>query len=150
ADHLRMLTFAITDGALPENKGRGSVVRSILRRAVRFGWQCFGTREPFIYELVPAVVGPMKEAFPELAKNPGRVADIIRTEEADFLRTIERGMSLFERAAQRATEKGGRISGEDAFELHQTHGFPPDLTQQMAQERGLQVDMEGYRERMEA
>src|SRR5262249_52525103 len=138
-----------TDGALPENKGRGSVVRGILRRAVRFGWQCFGAREPFLYELVPAVVEPMKAAFPELGKNPGRIAEIIRTEEADFLRTIERGRSRFEQAARKAGKRGGPISGEDAFELHQTHGFPPDLTQQMAHERSLQVDMEEYRSRME-
>src|SRR5437867_2128612 len=102
ADHLRMLTFAITDGALPSNKGRGSVMRSILRRAVRFGWQCFGQREPFIYQLVPALVAHMGGAYPELKNNPARTANVIKTEEADFLRTIERGLSLFEDAAWRA------------------------------------------------
>ena len=102
ADHLRMLTFAITDGALPSNKGRGSVLRSVLRRAVRFGWQRFEQREPFIYKLVPALVDHMGGAYPELKGNPERVQDVIRGEEADFLRTIERGLSLFEEAAKQA------------------------------------------------
>jgi alanyl-tRNA synthetase len=144
ADHLRMLTFAITDGALPGNKGRGSVMRSVLRRAVRFGWQQFGQREPFTYKLVPALVGHMGGAFPELKKNPGRVADVIKGEEADFLRTIERGLSLFEGAAGRATREHRPVGGKDVFELHTTYGFPPDLTRQMAQERDLAVDTDGY------
>ncbi|MCS6978022.1 MAG: alanine--tRNA ligase, partial [Gemmatales bacterium] len=147
ADHLRMLTFAITDGAMPGNKGRGSVLRSVLRRAVRFGWQCFAQREPFLFKLVPALVEHMGGAFPELRRNPARVADIIRSEEADFLRTIERGLALFEQAAERAG-KDGVISGDDVFELHTTYGFPPDLTQQMARERGLRVDEAGYQQRM--
>ncbi len=94
ADHLRMLTFAITDGALPGNKGRGAVLRSVLRRAFRFGYQRFGQREPFIYKLVPALVEHMGGAYPELKTNPGRVQDVIKGEEADFLRTIERGLVL--------------------------------------------------------
>src|SRR5207302_146899 len=88
ADHLRMLTFSITDGGLPSNKGRGSVIRSVLRRAVRFGYQRFGQREPFIHKLVPALVEHMGGAFPELTTKPDRVKEIIRGEEADFLRTI--------------------------------------------------------------
>jgi alanyl-tRNA synthetase len=146
ADHLRMLTFAITDGALPSNKGRGSVVRSVLRRAVRFGWQCFDKREPFIYQLVPVVVEHMGGAYPELKLKPERVAEIIRSEEADFLRTIERGLAQFDEAVERAKKIGGRISGKDIFDLHTTHGFPPDLTEQMAQERGLGVDLAVYKE----
>jgi alanyl-tRNA synthetase len=97
ADHLRMLTFAITDGALPDNKGRGSVIRSIIRRAVRFGWRWFEQREPFVYKLVPVLVHQMGHAYAELSHNPERVAEIIRGEEADFLRTIERGLALYER-----------------------------------------------------
>jgi alanyl-tRNA synthetase len=149
ADHLRMLTFAITDGALPSNKGRGSVLRSVLRRAVRFGWQCFDLREPFIYQLVPVVVQHMGGAYPELKNKPERVADMIRGEETDFLKTIERGLSHFEDAVERAKKAGGRISGKDVFDLHTTHGFPPDLTEQMAQERGLQVDLPVYKELMQ-
>jgi alanyl-tRNA synthetase len=101
ADHIRTLTFALTDKAEFSNKGRGSVLRSILRRAVRFAYQVFGQREPFIYKLVPTVVKQMGEAFPEL-KQPGRVAEQIKEEEADFLRTIERGLARFESAANRA------------------------------------------------
>ena len=148
ADHLRMLTFSITDGGLPSNKGRGSVIRSVLRRAVRFGYQRFGQREPFIYKLVPALVSHMGGAFPELKSNPKRVQDVIRSEEADFLRTIERGLALFEEAASRAAKANNTIRGEDVFLLHTTYGFPPDLTRQMASERGLQVDEEDYQQRM--
>jgi alanyl-tRNA synthetase len=146
ADHLRMLTFAITDGALPGNKGRGAVLRSVLRRAFRFGYQCFGQREPFIYRLVPALVSHMGGAYPELRGNPERVQDVLRGEEADFLRTIERGMSLFDKAARQAEQHKGVISGKAIFDLHTTYGFPPDLTRQMAQERNLKVDEEGYRQ----
>src|ERR1043166_9409579 len=128
ADHLRCLTFAITDGAMPSNEGRGCVLRRILRRAVRYGRQYLGTREPFICKLVPAVVEAMGEAFPELRKNPERVADIIRDEEQSFIKTLDRGIALFEEAATYAAEPHhGRISGEDAFKLHDTYGFPIDL-----------------------
>ncbi len=155
-DHIRMLTFAITDGALPGNKGRGSVVRSILRRAMRFGWEAFELREPFLYRLVPVVVEQMGEAFPELRRQPARVADIVRREEQDFLRTIERGLRYFAQAAARAQPVSqlaaevppesvrGVISGRDVFELHTTYGFPPDMTRQMARERGLLVDEAEY------
>jgi alanyl-tRNA synthetase len=144
ADHLRMLTFAITDGALPGNKGRGAVVRSVLRRAFRFGYQCFGQREPFLYKLVPALVADMGGAFPELRANPGRAAGLIQGEEADFLRTIDRGLSLFEEAVRLGQGRGGVIDGKAIFDLHTTYGFPPDLTAQMAQERKLGVDLAGY------
>ncbi len=150
ADHLRMLTFAITDGALPSNKGRGSVMRSVLRRAVRFGWQCFEQREPFLFKLVPVLVEHMGGAYPELKKNPQRVQEVIKGEEADFLRTIDRGLALFEEAARRAQKAGGILSGEDTFVLHTTYGFPADLTCQMAQERTLRVDLDDYQRRMEA
>jgi alanyl-tRNA synthetase len=104
ADHLRMLTFAITDGALPGNKGRGAVLRSVLRRAFRFGYQQFGQRDPFVWRLVPALVTHMGGAYPELKTNPGRVQDIIKGEEVDFLRTIERGLSLFAESVSRSVE----------------------------------------------
>ena len=149
ADHLRMLTFAISDGALPSNKGRGSVMRSVLRRAVRFGWQRFDQREPFIYKLVPTLVEHMGAAFPELKINPRRVSAVIREEESDFLRTIERGLSLFEAAARRATTNGEKISGQDGFDLYTTYGFPFDLTRQMASERGLDIDEDSYKQLME-
>ncbi len=97
ADHLRTLTFAITDGAVPSNEGRGYVLRRILRRAVRFGRQQLDLREPFIHKLVPVVVESMGGAFPELKTNPGRVIEIIKDEEVSFGRTLDRGIVLFER-----------------------------------------------------
>jgi alanyl-tRNA synthetase len=144
ADHLRMLTFAITDGALPGNKERGSTLRSVLRRAFRFGYQRFGQREPFVYKLVPALVEHMGGAYPELKVNPGRVQDVIRGEEADFLRTIERGLIQYGKVAEQARTAGRQIEGGAAFDLNQTYGFPLDLTRQMAGEQGLTVDEEGY------
>jgi alanyl-tRNA synthetase len=150
ADHIRMLTFALTDKAEFSNKGRGSVVRSVLRRAVRFGYQVFGQREPFMYKLVPAVVNQMGEAYPELKQQPGRVAEQIRGEEADFLRTIDRGLSLFEQAADQAKQNASRrIAGGEVFDLYTTYGFPPDLTRQMAEERGLTTDEAGFQQAME-
>jgi alanyl-tRNA synthetase len=146
ADHLRMLTFSITDGALPGNKGRGAVLRSVLRRAFRFGYQQFGLREPFIWKLVPALIEHMGGAYPELKTNPGRVQDVIRGEEADFLRTIERGLALFEqavffqKAAASSEHRQGMLTGREVFDLYTTYGFPPDLTRQMALERGLSVN----------
>src|SRR5262249_56216456 len=95
ADHLRMLAFSITDGALPGNKGRGAVLRSVLRRAFRFGYQQFGQRDPFIWKLVPALVEHMGGAYPGLKTNPGRAQDIIKGEDADFLATIDRCLALF-------------------------------------------------------
>ncbi|HUN82463.1 MAG TPA: alanine--tRNA ligase, partial [Phycisphaerae bacterium] len=150
ADHLRCLTFAITDGAMPSNEGRGYVLRRILRRAVRYGRQYLGTREPFICKLVPSVVEAMGEAFPELRKHPERVADTIRDEEQSFIKTLDRGIALFEEAATYAAERHhGRISGEDAFKLHDTYGFPIDLTELMAEERGMTVNIGEYERLME-
>lgn len=149
ADHLRMLTFAITDGALPGNKTRGAVLRSVLRRAFRFGYQRFGQREPFIYKLVPALVAHMGGAYPELKSNPGRVQDVIRGEEADFLSTIERGLSLFEKAARQARQDKGVISGKAVFDLYTESGFPADLTRQMAQEQELRLDETGFQRLMD-
>ncbi len=149
ADHLRMLTFSIVDGALPGNKGRGAVLRSVLRRAFRFGYQQFGQKEPFVYKLVPALVAHMGEAYPELKKNPERVQDILKGEEADFLKTIERGLWLFEAAAAQATGGGGVIVGNAVFDLYTESGFPADLTRQMAQERGLRLDEPGFESLMD-
>lgn len=156
ADHVRTLTFAITDGALPSNEGRGYVLRRILRRAVRYGRQYLNTRKPFMCELVPALVETMGEAFPELhtahgGKNVEHVASVIRDEEASFIKTLDRGIALFEEAADDAVKRHhGRISGEDAFKLHDTYGFPIDLTELMAEERGLTIDIGEYERLMEA
>ena len=159
ADHIRTLTFSITDGAVPSNEGRGYVLRRILRRAVRYGRQTLGLDSGFFARLVPVVVENFGDAFPELRKNPGRVAEIIRDEEDSFGKTLDRGLKLFAEAAQRAIaarQSGGGskdfslISAEDAFRLHDTYGFPIDLTLQMADEHGgLKVDVPGYERLME-
>ncbi len=140
ADHVRMLTFSITDGAKPSNEGRGYVLRRLLRRAARFGRQQLGQHEPFIYKLVPTIVETMGHVFPELKERPDKVAELIRDEEASFGRTLDRGIALFEEAAA-----GGKsISAENAFKLYDTYGFPIDLTVQMATERGMKVDEAGF------
>jgi len=223
ADHIRALTFAITDGAEPSNEGRGYVLRRILRRAVRHGRQTLGAEGPFLCELVPTIVEQMGEFFPELKKNPKRVGEIIQGEEEAFGRTIDRGIYFFTRAMceaihDHAGHLRGQVTGnpvrieidpwrintmpqtitindirqtiakarsaegvplvhiphptvsiekvnpewinsvfksppvmsaEAAFKLHDTYGFPIDLTQVMAEERGLTVDVEGFQRLME-
>ena len=150
ADHVRCLTFALTDGAVPSNEGRGYVLRRILRRAVRYGRQYLGTTEPFLHKLVSVVVETMHGAFPELQESPGRIAEVILDEEASFGKTLDRGIALFEEAADYAVKHHhGRISGEDAFKLHDTYGFPIDLTELMAEERGLKVNIGEYERLME-
>ena len=151
ADHIRCLTVALTDGATPSNEGRGYVLRRILRRAVRHGHQTLGVRGPFLKDLVPAVVATLGGAFPELVPAAKRVAQLIEDEEIQFGKTLERGLALFADAAARV-KKAGRtqISAEDAFRLHDTSGFPIDLTQVMADEALLSVDVVGYEALMEA
>ncbi len=195
ADHVRCLTFALTDGAVPSNKGRGSVLRGILRRAAVFGRTKLGFADPFLFKLVPVVVESMGEAFPELMTRPGHVAEVIHEEERSFGRTIADGLVRFEEArafaiarsyadlfgknlgllrhspgegwafnvhqggppsenvwlgdAELAVVSAGRapgqISAEHAFELHSTFGFYIDLTTILATERGLAVDLEGFK-----
>ena len=196
ADHARCLTFALTDGAVPSNEGRGYVLRRILRRAVRFGRQHLGLNEPFVHQLVPVIVESMGNVFPELKKNPERVIELVKDEEVSFGRTLDRGIQLFDQAATKAgsnffvahasdskvntfvlsqlNETGvltpgfgfgydlsnvnwgdcpspdrPSISASDAFKLHDTYGFPIDLTRIMAEERGMTVDIPGYEKLME-
>ncbi|NUQ49906.1 MAG: alanine--tRNA ligase, partial [Phycisphaerae bacterium] len=149
ADHIRTLTFAIADGAVPDKEGRGYVLRRILRRAVRYGWQHLDLHKPFLCELVDTVVATMGEAFPKLRENPRRIVELIRDEETSFERTLARGLALFEEAAERARRHHNEIHGEDAFRLHDTFGFPIDLTQIMADEKGLHVDIGEYERLME-
>ena len=208
ADHVRCLTFALTDGAVPSNEGRGYVLRRILRRAVRFGRQQLGLTEPFLHTLVPVIVDTTGDAFPELRKNPGHVVELIKDEEEGFARTFDRGLQHFglsvleSIASQFETERGWKIdavtmltsvprahirpflgslgffnqSGEPvlievpvhvatfikkelkatpviraaaAFKLHDTYGFTIDLTQIMAGELDLAVDIAGYEKLME-
>jgi len=150
ADHIRCLTFALTDGAIPSNEGRGYVLRRILRRAVRYGRQYLNVHEPFLCKLVQVVVDAMGHAFPELKEKPQRVIDLIRDEEESFIKTLDRGIALFEDAADRSKAAGtNAISGEDAFKLHDTYGFPIDLTEVMARERSMTVDLAEYERLME-
>ncbi|MEN6575900.1 MAG: alanine--tRNA ligase [Phycisphaerales bacterium] len=148
ADHSRTLVFAITDGATPSNDGRGYVIRRILRRAARFGRE-LDLHEPFLYKLVPVVADCLGNAFPEIKERAEYVATVIQSEEAGFGRTLDRGLEIFNTAATRAAKtKTKVISGDDAFQLYDTFGFPPDLTQLMAREKGLTVDVARFDELM--
>jgi alanyl-tRNA synthetase len=146
ADHIRTLTHAITDGALPGNEGRGYVLRRILRRAARYGRKLNFT-DPFLYELSTVVVKTMGATFPELKERAEHVQRVIRAEEDSFNITLDRGLALFEEIAKTAEEsESPSIGGESAFKLYDTFGFPIDLTEVLARERGLEVDMPHFRE----
>ncbi|MCH2135138.1 MAG: alanine--tRNA ligase [Phycisphaerales bacterium] len=147
ADHVRCLTVSLADGARPGPDGRGYVLRRILRRGVRMARQSLGATDPLLCRLVPTVVEELGDVFEALRSDPDLIASIIEDEERAFLRTLDRGLLLFDEAAQRG---GNSISGEDAFTLHDTWGFPIDLTEQMALERGIQVDKADYEARMDA
>ncbi len=148
ADHVRMLTFAITDGALPSNDGRGYVLRRILRRAARFGRK-LELKRPFIYELVPVVVELMGEAYPELKNRVEYVQRVIKAEEESFAGTLDRGLQIFSKMVKQAQqEQRQSLTGEEVFTLYDTYGFPADLTRLMAEEQGLSVDEAGFQHLM--
>ncbi len=150
SDHIRSLTFAITDGATPSNEGRGYVIRRILRRASRFARE-LGMHEPFMYKLVPIVVDCLGDAFGEIKARVDYVSTVIESEEVSFGRTLDRGIEIFNTAARRAQKSKDKIiNGEDAFQLYDTYGFPFDLTELMAEERNLKVDTAKFDELMEA
>lgn len=147
ADHLRALSFAIADGALPSNEGRGYVLRRILRRASRFA-RLLGQKKPFICNLVQVLADTMGNAFPEIRERKDFVASVIRSEEESFIRTLDAGLERF--ASISADLKAGdRIPGDKVFLLYDTYGFPPDLTGILAEEKGLSIDEEGYEKCME-
>ncbi|RMF10898.1 MAG: alanine--tRNA ligase [Candidatus Neomarinimicrobiota bacterium] len=147
ADHVRMLTLALADGAMPSNEGRGYVLRRILRRAARFG-KMLHMESPFIYQLVDEVESILGSVYPEIADRKKHVQQVIQAEEKSFNETLNRGLNHFERiVAHLSTDT---ISGAEAFRLYDTYGFPLDLTQLMARERNLQVDEEGFHQAMEA
>lgn len=149
ADHIRTLTFAITDGAIPSNDGRGYVLRRILRRAVRYGQQFLNAPSGFLAQLVPVVVSMLGEAFPELKAKQAEVTEVILDEEQSFGRTLNKGIDRFKKIAQAMREaKKTVVSGEDAFFLYDSMGFPLDLTQIMAEEVGMTVDVKGYEQQM--
>ena len=147
ADHIRMLSFAIADGAIPGNDGRGYVLRRILRRAARFG-RNLQMREPFIYSIAGAVVASMGKAFPELIDKQSHIEKVIKAEEESFNATLDRGLEIFESVIERIGHSTA-FPGEDAFKLYDTFGFPLDLTELMAGERRLKVDVGRFTELME-
>src|SRR5262249_15682281 len=146
ADHIRALSFAIADGILPSNEGRGYVLRRILRRAVRYG-RTLDFHEPFFFKLVDVVTRTMGDVFPEVCANQNTIKKRIHREEEAFNKTLDRGIELFEREV--ALPGTRTISGEFAFKLYDTYGFPLDLTELMARERELTVDVAGFEKMME-
>ncbi|MBK7104637.1 MAG: alanine--tRNA ligase [Ignavibacteriae bacterium] len=144
ADHIRTLTFAIGDGAVPGNDGRSYVLRRILRRAARYGRK-LNLNEPFMYKLVDVLVKTMSNVFPEIKSNQANIEKIIKAEEESFNATLDRGISLFEEISQNVISKNEKIiPGEDVFKLYDTFGFPIDLTNVMAQEKGLRIDEDKF------
>lgn len=147
ADHLRSCAFLITDGVLPSNEGRGYVLRRILRRAIRHGNK-LGATEPFFAKLVPSLVKEMGDAYPELVKQQDAIIKALASEEEQFARTLDKGMDILEQAL--ASLEGNQIPGDVVFRLYDTFGFPVDLTNDIARERGLELDIEGYESAMQA
>ncbi|HOD83907.1 MAG: Alanine--tRNA ligase [Planctomycetes bacterium ADurb.Bin126] len=145
ADHARSLIFAIADGIIPSNEGRGYVLRRILRRAARYGRQYLNIKGPFLVQLVPTVIEAMGDVFTELRSRQDYVTQTIREEEESFGRTLDRGIDLFQRQAEKLAQGGQKqLPGDIAFDLYATYGFPVDLTQVMAAECGMTVDVDGY------
>ncbi|MBL0173869.1 MAG: alanine--tRNA ligase [Ignavibacteria bacterium] len=141
ADHVRMLSFAIADGAMPGNEGRGYVLRRILRRASRFA-RSLEMREPFLWRVVGTLCDTMGTVFPELVERRDIVEKVIRSEEESFNATLDRGLEIFDEIVRKLTASGGTaLAGDDAFKLYDTFGFPIDLTMLLSEERGLTVDI---------
>jgi len=140
ADHIRAVSFSIADGASPGNDGRGYVIRRILRRAIRYGWDRLSLKEPFMFKLVVTLANQFETVFPELKAQLAYVSSVIEAEEKNFLRTLGQGIQLF----KQMIEGKKVLGGEDAFKLHDTYGFPIDLTQLMAREQGVDVDQAGF------
>lgn len=145
ADHLRTLSFAIADGAIPGNEGRGYVLRRILRRASRFA-RNLGFNEPVIYKLLPVLISVLGDTFPELVKNKNTIEKVIKAEEESFLNTLDRGLMKLDDII---SKNPNLISGKDAFLLYDSFGFPIDLTQLIARERGIEVDVDGFQIEMQ-
>ena len=142
ADHVRAVAFSIADGQLPSNTGAGYVIRRILRRAIRYGFTFLNTKEAFIYKLVPVLTEQMGGSFPELRSQHGLMENVIREEEVSFLRTLDQGLVLLENLMNESKDK--TISGEKAFELYDTFGFPIDLTALILRENGFSLDEKGF------
>jgi len=141
ADHIRSCAFLVLDGVIPSNEGRGYVLRRIIRRAIRHGHK-LGMNEPFFHKLVAPLADVMGEAYPELVNEKGRVEQALLAEEKQFSRTLDNGMTILEKAITELT--GETIPGDTVFRLYDTYGFPVDLTADIARERGLSLDMDGF------
>ncbi len=146
-DHVRAVAFAIADGQLPSNTGAGYVIRRILRRAIRYGFTFLNIKEPFINQLVGVLANQMGEFFPEIKLQQQLVTNVIREEEASFLRTLDQGLQLLENVV--AETKGSTVSGTKAFELYDTFGFPIDLTALILREKGFELDEAGFNAAMQ-
>jgi alanyl-tRNA synthetase len=146
SDHVRAVAFSIADGQLPSNTGAGYVIRRILRRAVRYGFTFLNQKEPFIYKLTDTLSKQMGTAFPELKSQKRLIENVIKEEEHSFLRTLDQGLLLLETVITNAKSK--TIAGSKAFELYDTYGFPLDLTQLIAKEKGYEVDEAGFNAEM--
>ncbi|WP_020410488.1 alanine--tRNA ligase [Hahella ganghwensis] len=147
ADHIRSCSFLIADGVMPSNEGRGFVLRRIIRRAARHGNK-LGAQEPFFHKLVGALVDLMGDAFPELARGREQIEKVLQQEEEQFAKTLDKGLRLLEQDI--AELEGSVIPGQTVFTLYDTYGFPVDLTNDIARERGLELDIDGYEVAMEA
>ncbi|HLV50539.1 MAG TPA: alanine--tRNA ligase, partial [Flavobacterium sp.] len=147
-DHVRAVAFAIADGQLPSNNGAGYVIRRILRRAIRYGFTFLGTKEPFIYKLVDVLAAQMGAFFPEIVSQKELVKNVIKEEEASFLRTLDQGLHLLDTVIEKT--EGKVVDGAKAFELYDTFGFPIDLTALILREKGYELDEAGFDAAMKA
>src|SRR5690606_9447315 len=145
ADHIRACSFLIVDGVLPSNEGRGYVLRRIIRRALRHGWM-LGQKGPFFHRMLGPLIEAMGDAYPELAANRALIDRALLAEEERFAETLDSGMRIFDEVVARSQD--GVIPGADAFRLYDTYGFPVDLTADIARERGLSIDMDGFEKAM--
>ncbi|HOO98683.1 MAG TPA: alanine--tRNA ligase [Bacteroidales bacterium] len=149
ADHLRAVAFSVADGQIPSNNKAGYVIRRILRRAIRYGYNYLGAEEPFIYRLVPALVKSMGGNYPELANSEDHISRIIHEEESSFLKTLGKGLRMTGKIIAEMKEKNNDLfPGKIAFELYDTYGFPVDLTQLILKENGMRLDMQGFEKEM--
>ncbi len=149
ADHLRAIAFSIADGQLPSNNRAGYVIRRILRRAVRYGYNNLGMEEPFLYRLIPVLGDVMGDSYPELRSRKDHIMKVIHEEEISFLNTLGKGLKLIEKKIEELRNEGtGILPGKAAFELYDTYGFPLDLTQLILKEKGLSTDTEGFEKEM--
>ena len=149
ADHLRAIAFSIAEGQMPSNNKAGYVIRRILRRAVRYGYNNLGMEEPFLYKLVPALADTMGESYPELRTGMDNISKVILEEETSFLKTLGKGLKLIEKKVEELRKEGSdTLPGKSAFELYDTFGFPIDLTLLILKEKGIKTDIDGFGEEM--